>query len=269
MQKRLLLLFIIITKNVASQEQQKVFFGKISDELGALSRVHIINKNNNSVTSSNEDGEFRIFAKPKDTLHFTSVGYKSKIMVLQTSDFGINEKQIKLQAEIIELDEIEIKKHNLIGSIESDIKQTPKNRIEEMVNKLNFNIQNMDYKAIKEMGYGKDELHLRKAPIQMLPNTFQGISLTAESPNFIGIRKKKLRKKIKFKEEFPKKLLSEFGEKFFFETLKIPKEKYYHFLEYCNPLGIEDLYKNRQILKMISIIEQESKSYLKIINEKE
>jgi hypothetical protein len=58
------------------------------------------------------------------------------------------------------------------------------------------------------------------------------------------------------------------GEDFFFIQLKIPKERYYHFLEYCNPLGIEKKYKNGEILEVIEILKNESSNYLKIINKK-
>ena len=78
-----------------------------------------------------------------------------------------------------------------------------------------------------------------------------------------------LRKELAQKRAFPYKIMSELGEKFFFDELKIPIEKYFHFLEYCNPLGIEDLYKNGRTLEVIKILKEESESYLKIIKEQE
>lgn len=57
-------------------------------------------------------------------------------------------------------------------------------------------------------------------------------------------------------------ILKEFGEKYFFSILKIPKEKYYHFLETCNPLGIEELYKEGKKLEVIEILNKEAKEYL-------
>ncbi|MGY0426867.1 MAG: hypothetical protein ACWIPI_08585 [Polaribacter sp.] len=70
------------------------------------------------------------------------------------------------------------------------------------------------------------------------------------------------------KKDFPYKIMSELGEKFFFEKLKIPVDNYFHFLEYCNPLGIEQLHKDGKLLDIIKIFERESKTYLKIINKK-
>ena len=51
---------------------------------------------------------------------------------------------------------------------------------------------------------------------------------------------------------------------FFENNLGIPPEKYYNFLEYCNPLGIEDLYRQNRKMEMILILKRESITYLEI-----
>jgi hypothetical protein len=53
--------------------------------------------------------------------------------------------------------------------------------------------------------------------------------------------------------------------KIFFDKLQIPVENYFHFLEYCNPLGIGKLHTENKLLELIKIFEKESISYLKII----
>ena len=73
---------------------------------------------------------------------------------------------------------------------------------------------------------------------------------------------------LKFRENFPKMLLSEFGEPFFENDLKIPIEKYYSFLEYCNPLGIENLFKQNRKIELINVLKKESITYLLLINKK-
>lgn len=120
--KKLLLFFIIIYCHSSYSQEKKMFFGKISDDLGILPSAHIINKNTSQATLSNNNGEFRVFAQPNDTIQFTFVGYKTQTLVLKTSDFGINEKQIRLKKEIIKLDEINLKKHALTSSLSSDVK---------------------------------------------------------------------------------------------------------------------------------------------------
>ena len=74
-----------------------------------------------------------------------------------------------------------------------------------------------------------------------------------------------MRKELNFKESFPEKLKKLFGDHFFFVRLKIPKDKYYHFLAYCNSLGIEELYKNNKHLDILKILLKESKSYILLL----
>ena len=39
-------------------------------------------------------------------------------------------------------------------------------------------------------------------------------------------------------------------------------KKLYNFLEYCNPLGIEDLYKQNRKIELINMLKKESITYL-------
>ena len=94
---------------------------------------------------------------------------------------------------------------------------------------------------------------------------FAGAGGTAVIPFKGSERLWALRKKLAQKKAFPYKILSELGDKFFFDTLKIPIDKYFHFLEYCNPLGIENLHKEGKLLEVIKILRRESISYHKII----
>lgn len=124
--KQLITLFTIISCTCFSQERT-IFFGKIFDNLGALENVHIINLQTNNATYTNPQGKFKLFAKINDSIKITSVGYKTKVLLLNISDFGINEKQIHLKKETIELDEVNVKKHNLLGLLSSDVKNIKTN----------------------------------------------------------------------------------------------------------------------------------------------
>ena len=56
-------------------------------------------------------------------------------------------------------------------------------------------------------------------------------------------------------------------ETFFKNDLKIPMKKLYNFLEYCNPLGIEDLYKQNRKIELINILKKESNTFLLLKDE--
>ena len=271
MKKQLLLIFILSISilKIIAQKKRKFLYATIIDNINVIANAHIINTNTNQGTYSNEKGEFRILAKPNDSLKISFIGYKNKIVVVNSKYFGMQINSFLLKRKVIELNEVVIKKHNLLGRLELDIKTTPKNRISEMVNNLVNSIKKMKYNDILNMPIGKDELHLRKIKAPGIPNSFSGAGASVS----FGLdrkaqEKRRMRKEISFKENFPKMLISEFGKKFFFKDLKIPREKYYHFLEYCNTLNIEELYKSNKKFKLIKVLQEESKSYLIIINSK-
>ena len=265
------ILFFIITLKSISQEHRKFLYANIKDKIGAVYNAHIINLNTNQGTNTNESGEFRILAKQNDSLQMSFIGYKTAILIIKNNHFGMLKNNFLLEKETYKLDEVVLKKHNLKGIISMDMKQTPENiAIIKSKGALDFTKINFKKSIFKII----DEVERAKAP-----NIWREVDPTAK---FFGIggsfntgsiknalAKRQSRKNLKFKENFPRMLISEFGENFFFKELKIPKDKYYHFLEYCNSLNIEGLYKNRKVLEMIKILQQESKNYLKIINSQE
>ncbi|MEE3999091.1 carboxypeptidase-like regulatory domain-containing protein [Tenacibaculum sp. FZY0031] len=113
-------LFLII--KVTAQENRKFFYATLQDEVSAVANAHVINLNTKQGTFTNNNGEFRVLAKANDTLQISFVGYETKNFVVDVNHFGMQENYIQLKKVPIELDEIAIKKHNLLGHITSDTK---------------------------------------------------------------------------------------------------------------------------------------------------
>ncbi|WGH76676.1 carboxypeptidase-like regulatory domain-containing protein [Tenacibaculum tangerinum] len=256
-----------------SQKHRKFFYATLQDEMGAVANAHVINLTTKQGTFTNDYGKFKVLAKPNDTLQISFVGYETKKFMIGIHHFGIQENTIQLKKVPIELEEVELKKHDLTGFIALDSKKTPEDLTHKPIKKLMDIIMGIDYSTpiIKKLDY--IDKHVKPPNVETDPTQLiQGVSLGLVISLSKGKSSKKqrdTRKKLKSKETFHKMLLSEFGEHFFFKELKIPKEKYLHFLTYCNPLGIEKLYKEGKVLKVIAILQEESKSYLKIKNEKE
>ena len=264
----ILILFIGIL-NTFSQKARNFLYADVKDKIGVVYNAHIINLNTKQGTFTNEDGEFRILAKENDSLQISFVGYKTIIYTVKKTNFGMLKKSFVLKKETYILDEVELKKTNLIGSLELDVKETPDDKINNLVTDLVNGIKKIDFR--KDVVSNIDQIDRMKAPnMQKQTDPVSKFAGAGANISFgkdqYAEAKRELRKKIIFKENFPKMLLSRFGGKFFFVDLQIPKEKYYHFLEYCNPLDIEELYKSGKILELIKILQQESKTYLKVIN---
>ncbi|KAB1153205.1 carboxypeptidase-like regulatory domain-containing protein [Tenacibaculum aiptasiae] len=268
MNKPLLFFLSLIIYNSNAQQKRNFLYASVKDNFNSITNAHIINLNTNQGTYTNENGEFRILAKRKDSLQISFVGYATKIFVVNSSDFGMLKTTIKLERADYELDEVVIKKHNLKGVLSIDSKQVPKDQgIVKSAKATDFSMVNFEKTIILPI----DVIDRSKAP-NMRKVTDPTTKIPSIGTSFNtgslknALRRKKLRREQKFKENFPKKLLSELSPNFFFKELKIPKDKYYHFLDYCNHLGIEKLYKNGNIFDVIKILKQESNSYLKDIN---
>lgn len=262
--KKLLLLFLCVfsIQNTISQEQRAVLRGKIIDSLGIVKNANIINLKTNQGTSSSDTGDFRIFVKNGDSLRISSIQHITKIIAIHKENIS-EEITIALVSNVYQLDEFELRKHNLTGILGIDTKNIPTNRKDSLLN-LAMDFSKVNMKIVE----GDDYIDKRVRPHKVMTDpteAFAGVGAAVNMPFKYSERLWALRKKLARQKAFPYKILSELGEKFFFEKLKIPIENYFHFLEYCNPLGIEDLHRNGKILELIKILTEESIGYLKII----
>lgn len=261
MLKKLILFFLLfLALTSVSQEKRILISGKIVDSLGVVKNANIINLKAHQGTFSYDDGSFDMYVKKGDSLQISSVQHITK--KISITDENINTKSIwiKLKPNTYVLDEFELKRHNLTGRLGVDINAIPTNKRDSLLrNVLDFS--NIDFSQ-KDLTI--DAISKAKPPIvNTVPNSFGGAGAKLVMP--FKDHEAALRKELARKKAIPYKLLSELGEQFFFIELQIPKDKYFHFLEYCNHLGIENLHKENKILELIKIFRKESISYLKII----
>lgn len=258
----ILMLALVFTAN--SQSKRYIITGKITDSLGVIKNANIINLNTYQGTFSSDQGLYRIFVSKGDTLRVSSIQYKAKKIFISEEIIDKRELDIKLNTNVYTLDEFELKRNQLLGRLGIDTKDVPRDVQDSLLRKV-MDFSNVNF---KEKDFTIDEIKKAKPP---LVNTMEGAMPMAGAGAKIGMPFKHserlwaLRNKLNQKRQFPYKIMSELGEKFFFDELKIPIENYFHFLEYCNPLGIEDLHKENRMLELIKILRAESVSYLKII----
>lgn len=64
-----------------------VFEGRVlsSDSLLPIQNAHIISKNNHWGSISNDDGKFKMYVSPYDSVLFTSIGFGSKVLYVNDS----------------------------------------------------------------------------------------------------------------------------------------------------------------------------------------
>ncbi|QMU64886.1 MAG: hypothetical protein GKR88_11685 [Flavobacteriaceae bacterium] len=259
------LLFLCTAWSLSSQKKEIRIYGKVVDSTTVVKNAHIINLNTNKGTFSNDQGAFRIYASLGDSLKASSIQHETAIGVITKYNISSTFFTIRLQKKRYVLDEIVLKKHYLTGILSLDRKQTPKDwRENALKNTMTLSKENM------KAPVPDDHIDKRVRPpvVRTDPNqAFIGAGAKIGIPFKYSEKLWTLRRKLNYQKKIPVALLDELGETFFYVDLKIPEEKYYHFLEYCNHLGIENLYLQRKKLEVIKILKKESNAYLKILKE--
>jgi len=264
LKKLLYFFFLCLFFEGISQIDRKKLQGKIHDDLGSLPNIHVINTTTKMATYTDEDGAFSIFAIQNDTLKITAIGYKTLIIKVENKHLGIATNIFKMTKDVIELDEVEVKKHYLTGSLTSDVKNTPKDYRKENLKKT------MDFSKIDMTLKSKDDhidRHVRPPIVQTDPLQLKNM-LPIISSHIPFKHSEKLwvsRKDISFKKAFPNKLFAHYGKDFFYQKLKIPPKKYTLFIQYCSFSGIEELFKKKKHLEVIKVLRKESVEYLKTL----
>ena len=261
--KNLVIIFLLVS-TISSKAQQDNFwlYGKLKDSSNVVRNANIINLKTNKGTFSNDFGDYKIIVSVGDTLQFSSVQHKTVYRIINDFIYRSEVLDVFLTNSTYELDEVVLKTNDLDGFLSLDLKKTPEDKRAEALKKT-MDFSNVNMKAV----YNGDYLDQRvRPPMNNVDPTamFAGAGGGVSIPVKFSERLWALRRDLDFKTNFPKKILSEFGEPFFENDLGIPPEKYYNFLEYCNPLGIEDLYRQNRKMEMILILKRESITYLKI-----
>ena len=243
--------------------------GKVIDSAGVVKDVHVVDLKSNKGTYTNDFGDYKILVSIGDTLQFSSVNHQTIKRVINRFVYRSEILDLFIPVKTVELEEFDLKTHDLDGFISLDRKKTPVDRKGAALKRvMDFSGEDMD------VIYDGDFIDSKVRPPEVIVDPtafFAGVG--AGGMAYITFKNSEklwaLRKKVDFQLAFPKLLISEFGEKFFEEDLLIPPEKYYHFLEDCNPLGIEDLYQQNRKIELINILRVESKKYVMILQEEE
>ncbi|MET2984966.1 carboxypeptidase-like regulatory domain-containing protein [Aureibaculum conchae] len=112
---------------IVPRDSVKILKGKIIDvnDKTALQSAHIVNLNTAEGTITNTNGNFEIPAQANDTLHISYIGYQSIKLKITNDLLRGNELEIAIHEKTLDIDEVTVKAHNLIGVLEIDAKNVP------------------------------------------------------------------------------------------------------------------------------------------------
>ena len=270
------LLFICAIIQTQAQEKRVVISGLIISDVKSKYNIHILNLNSKKGTISNSAGKFRIPVKVNDTLLLSGIQFYKKEILITNTIITNGRITVTLFQKINELDEVELRAHNLSGNLITDAKN-----VKDSISKVNpmaldFSMIDFSIPVINDI----DEIDRMKPPDPnnlTNPNIPVGGNLLGllsfvldplmDEIVKIGQRKRRLKhEKYLYEKEViksPDNIVNDLGESFFIETLKIPREKIDDFIEHCDSKGIIDFYINNRMIEVIDILIEESKNYNK------
>lgn len=142
MQKKLLVIFIFfgliagitaqnvddVNKDTIPQNEVYSLKGKIISitDKKPLQSAHIVNLNSVKGTITNNSGQFEIPASVNDTIFISYIGFQSIKLRITNDLLKGNELEIAIHEKIININEVTIKSHVLIGVLVIDAKNVPK-----------------------------------------------------------------------------------------------------------------------------------------------
>ena len=113
--------------DTVKQEEEIILKGRvisINDNL-PLQSAHIVNLNAVIGTITNSDGHFKIPARANDTIFISYIGYQSVKLKITRDLLKGNELEIAIHEKVLNIEEVTVKSHNLIGVLVVDAKNVP------------------------------------------------------------------------------------------------------------------------------------------------
>ncbi|MBP6556817.1 MAG: hypothetical protein KAX93_05785 [Flavobacterium sp.] len=108
------------------QSSELVFLkGKIICPIQGLSEVNVYNARSESSSATDENGNYAMFVKVGDTLHFKSIQIETKSIVISEIDLTKTLLVTQLIAKTINLEEVEIKDYSNINAVSLRILDKP------------------------------------------------------------------------------------------------------------------------------------------------
>lgn len=93
-----------------------------------LKGAHLFNLNSVIGTIANDEGKFELATKANDTIYISYLGFQSIKLKITNDLLKGNELVIELHEKTMEMEEIVVKSHKLIGVLEIDAKNVPKDK---------------------------------------------------------------------------------------------------------------------------------------------
>ena len=260
MKKNKLLLFLfVITAQISFAQlgSREIIKGQIISEATAIDNVTVFNVSSNKGAVTDKLGFFTMYARPSDTLVFSSVIFKSKKLVLNENDFKVIVLKIKLEEFINELDEVIVTPSTLSGDLEKDAKNI----------KVTDKQSAFNGKEIADMQMEKDfqstQFNTAMPSDLSIPYGMDFVKIGKMVGKLFGKEKSK-EKPVVFTSDknFQAAVKDKFTYHFFTETLELKHDEIGLFLNYCDAdPNVRKLLATNKEIDLIDFLISKSKEY--------
>jgi len=240
--------------SVAADAQEKSLNGKITN-VKDVEGIHILNTSSRFNTVTNSQGEFRIRAKPMDTLLVSSIAYIPEQLVITQEIYSMGFISITLKDLVNELDEVQLGPR-LSGNLERDIKNI------KIVDTINFD--DVGIPGFK----GKPEEKI--VPIVSGIGLVTAMDVEALYKHLSGYyRKLKLQRKWESENVVVARMIHYYTPQFFEEAYDIPEDRLYDFLLFCmETTSIKHNFEAENYSLVLDSFKGQSKEYVIRLKEK-
>ena len=260
------LLLISLTAVAQKTEPRQILHGKVVADSLAVDNITVNNLSSRIPAVTDEKGLFTLYARATDTLIFSSVSFHTARLVLKESDFSQAQLAIKLNTNVIVLDEVVILPTRMIGDLNTVSKNTKTNAITSGVQGVDLMSTYTEMK-FKPVEYKVDEVVNGALPGSMHP--LRGVDLARIYRLYLK-KDKKTKKDLgevystEGQKTFADVAKERFTYNFFTEALKIPKDEIAAFLNFADS-GDEakTLLDPKKEFELTDYLVTKSKEYLK------
>tara|TARA_R110002051_G_scaffold43769_1_gene89321 strand:+ start:7162 stop:7935 length:774 start_codon:yes stop_codon:yes gene_type:complete len=221
MRSSFLIIFLLLSAaSVAQIGESKNLEGKVYSDDGDVAATHVLNLTTKRATITDVNGFFTISVNMLDTLEFSAIQYKKKIVVVSTAILESKFISVGLEDALTELDEVTVTPYNLSGNL---LKDLPTLELDPIVTASTLGLPNAYVKIPT-----KAERELRAA-------TANPIMSFDPLLNAISGRTKMLKKRVERNKLYDRteRVRDFYADSIFQKQLKIPIEKIDDFLYFC------------------------------------
>lgn len=243
----LLLVFLFCGNLIFAQKTYEIRGRIVTDSLDGF-QVNIINISNKTGTISKSDGSFTVKAEIEHELLFSTLGYKPERLVVTDSIVNLTTLEIRLTKAVNMLEEVHISNIPFTGDLTRDVRQI------KTINQTDFGLPHAPIPLSKaERRYHAATTSSMGIPLDPLIYLITG-------------RLKMLKRQLEYEKEEKRieNALYLVSKEYIIRDLKIPEDKVYHFLYYCNDFEeFAVAVQTKKPLVILEYLEEKSVDYLK------